>query len=307
VENILTRKLEAFAPLGDADKRLLDDVIRDAREVRPHQDLIQEGDVPSDVHLILEGFACRYKLLSEGRRHIMAYLLPGDFCDHHVFILKAMDHSIATLSRCKVVAIPRQRVLELTERPAIARAFWWAALVDEATLREWLVNIGRRSAEHRVAHLLCELLLRLRAVGLANGDRFELPLTEANNDAAHRCRPIAPVDVPPKSPRVRLDFARPSVDPSRPRCHEGKTKSRPMRERLSRSHITRRRLSVFDVVRTNRKMQTSRGATRRILPELCRNRLRGLVSNARRHRGHPADSIDRLLQPIAHEAVLTLN
>jgi hypothetical protein len=68
VENILTRKLEAFAPLGDADKRLLDDVIRDAREVRPHQDLIQEGD----VHLILEGFACRYKLLPEGRRHIMA-------------------------------------------------------------------------------------------------------------------------------------------------------------------------------------------------------------------------------------------
>ena len=177
--NILTRKLEAFAPLGDADKRLLDDVIRDAREVRPHQDLIQEGDVPSDVHLILEGFACRYKLLPEGRRHIMAYLLPGDFCDLYVFILKAMDHSIATLSRCKVVAIPRQRVLELTERPAIARAFWWAALVDEATLREWLVNIGRRSAEHRVAHLLCELLLRLRAVGLANGDQYELPLTQA--------------------------------------------------------------------------------------------------------------------------------
>jgi CRP-like cAMP-binding protein len=108
----------------------------------------------------------------------MAYLLPGDFCDLYVFILKAMDHGIATLSRCKVVAIPRHRTLELTERPAIARAFWWAALVDEATLREWLVNIGRRSAEHRVAHLLCELLLRLRVVGLANGDRFELPLTQ---------------------------------------------------------------------------------------------------------------------------------
>ena len=118
------------------------------------------------------------QVLADGKRQIMAYLVPGDFCDLHVFILKEMDHSIATLSRCSVVKIPRQRILELTERPAIARAFWWAALVDEATLREWLVNIGARPAEQRVAHLLCELLVRLRVVGLADGGRYELPLTQ---------------------------------------------------------------------------------------------------------------------------------
>jgi CRP-like cAMP-binding protein len=124
-------------------------------------------------------FACRYKFTSDGRRQIMAYLVPGDFCDLHVFILKHMDHSIATLSPCTVVDIPRAHVLELTERPAIARALWWATLVDEATLREWLVNIGQREAAQRIAHLLCELLLRLRAVGLANGDSYELPITQA--------------------------------------------------------------------------------------------------------------------------------
>src|SRR3954451_25257255 len=75
--------------------------------------------------------------VADGARQIMAYLVPSDFCDLHVLILKAMDHSIATLSYCTVVKIPRQRILELTERPAIARALWWAALVDEATLREW--------------------------------------------------------------------------------------------------------------------------------------------------------------------------
>jgi CRP-like cAMP-binding protein len=177
--NRLTRKLEAFAPLPDVDKHILDIVIGEARTVRPRTDLIREGDAPNDVNLILEGFACRYKMLPDGTRQIVAYFVPGDFCDLHVFILKAMDHTIATLSACKVVKIPRARILELMERPAIARAFWWAALVDEATLREWLINIGARPAEQRIAHLLCELLLRLETVGLTNGNTYELPISQA--------------------------------------------------------------------------------------------------------------------------------
>ena len=127
---------------------------------------------------ILDGFACRYKLTSEGKRHIMAYLISGDFCDLHVFILKAMDHNIGALSPCRVVNIPRNRILEMTTRPALARALWWATLVDEAVLREWLVNMGQREAPERIAHLLCELLLRLRAIGLAASDAYELPITQ---------------------------------------------------------------------------------------------------------------------------------
>jgi len=91
--NLLTRKLEAFAPLSEADRHLLDAVIREARDVGSREDLIREGDAPGDVRLILAGFACRYKRLAGGRRQIMAYLVPGDFCDLHVFILKQMDHS----------------------------------------------------------------------------------------------------------------------------------------------------------------------------------------------------------------------
>jgi CRP-like cAMP-binding protein len=176
--NVLTRKLEAFAPLPEADKLLLDEVVCESQEVGPREDLIREDDAPTHVNLILEGFACRYKVLATGTRQIMAYLVPGDFCDLHVFILREMDHTIATLSPCRVVDIPRPRILEMTERPALGRALWWAALVDEATLREWLVNIGARPAEQRVAHLLCELLLRLRVVGLADGAEYELPVTQ---------------------------------------------------------------------------------------------------------------------------------
>ena len=177
--NLLTQKLEAFAPLSHDDKRLLDVVVREPRKVGPHVDLIREGEAPSNVHLILEGFACRYKVEPTGGRQIMAYLVPGDFCDLHVFILKAMDHSIGTLSQCSVVTIDRAGIIELTERPAIARALWWATLVDEATLREWVVNVGARPGEKRVAHLMCELLVRLRAVGLADGGSYELPITQA--------------------------------------------------------------------------------------------------------------------------------
>ena len=127
---------------------------------------------------MLEGFACRYKLLRDGSRQIVAFLVPGDFCDLHVFILNAMDHTISTLSVAQVVDIPRARILEFTERPALARALWWATLVDEAVLREWLLNNGQRQAEERIAHLLCELYVRLKVVGLAGDDRFALPITQ---------------------------------------------------------------------------------------------------------------------------------
>ncbi len=176
--NLLTRKLELFGPLPEEDRRLLDEVIVRPRPVDRREDIIREGDAPSDVHLVLEGFACRYKVLPSGARQIFAYLVPGDFCDIHIFILKAMDHNIGTLSPCQVVDIPRASVLQLVERPAIARAFWWVTLVDEATLREWLVNLGQRNAGHRIAHLFCELHLRCQSIGLANGGSFPLPITQ---------------------------------------------------------------------------------------------------------------------------------
>jgi CRP-like cAMP-binding protein len=109
----------------------------------------------------------------------MAYLVPGDFCDLHIAILGEMDHSIGTLSDCEVVDIPRATVIAMTNRVPLARALWWATLVDEAVLREWLVNIGTRDAKKAIAHLLCEMLFRLRAVGLvAQGDSFDLPITQ---------------------------------------------------------------------------------------------------------------------------------
>ena len=108
----------------------------------------------------------------------MAYLGPGDLCDLHVYLLDHMDHSVGTLAECQVVDVSRSSIQQLLGRPAIAKAMLMGTMVDEGTLREWLVNIGQRQAEPRVAHLLCELLARLRSVGLVSDDRYTLPLTQ---------------------------------------------------------------------------------------------------------------------------------
>ena len=175
----LIRKLESYGPLPEDDKELIRSLTRTVKHCEAHTDIIREGEKPSDVILILDGFAYRYKALANGDRQIVAYLLPGDFCDLHVFLLGEMDHSIAALTDAQTAKLSRQSILDLLDRPAISRAMLMATLVDEATLREWLINIGQRSAEHRVAHFLCEWHRRLKAIGLTSHEGCELPLTQA--------------------------------------------------------------------------------------------------------------------------------
>jgi CRP-like cAMP-binding protein len=179
LSNTFIRKLDAFVPLSDADKAHLAQITAKPRVVETRTDLIREGDAPDGVFLILEGFACRYKLRASGARHITAYLLPGDLGDVDAPLLSRMDHAIGTLTPCRVVRLEPAVIEDLLQNhPRIARALRIGTLVDEATLREWLVNVGCRSAVERIAHLLCELLLRLQVVGLASADRYALPLTQ---------------------------------------------------------------------------------------------------------------------------------
>ncbi len=172
-------KLEYGAGLSDQDRQVLEQAVREVRQFKPRHDLILEDDSPENVHVILEGFACRYKRLPDGSRQIVAYLVPGDCCDLHVSVLSRIDHTIGTLTTCKVALLPHTLIEELmSQSRSITRALWWATLVDAGTTREWLINMSRRPADRRLAHLLCELLLRLQAVGLATDNSFVLPLTQ---------------------------------------------------------------------------------------------------------------------------------
>jgi CRP-like cAMP-binding protein len=179
VSNAFIDKLSGHAPLSAEDVKLLEAACGRFQDIPARRDLIREGDKPGPIFVILKGWACRYKMLPEGTRQITAFLMPGDCCDTHAFLLEQMEHAIATLTPARIAIIPRKRMEELLlTRPALTRAFWWTQLVDEDTLRAWIVSMGRRSSLQRVAHLMCELYVRARNIGLIDGDRFELPLTQ---------------------------------------------------------------------------------------------------------------------------------
>lgn len=179
MSNAFVEKLNGYVPLTDEDVRVLAAACEMQRDVPARYDLIREGDKPVSVFVMLEGWACRYKLLPEGGRQIVAFMMPGDFCDMHVAELDEMDHSLATLTPCRVAMIPRDKMVQLIDtRPAITRAFWRTQLVDEGVLRAWIVSMGRRSSLHRVAHLLCELYVRIQNIEPTSDGRCELPISQ---------------------------------------------------------------------------------------------------------------------------------
>jgi CRP-like cAMP-binding protein len=173
-------KLQTLHDFDEDDRSLIASLIQDVHVFPARSDIISQGTRPEYVHVMLEGWACRYQLLADGGRQITALLVPGDFCDAHVAILDRMDHSIGALTQSSVALISRSGVERLIERPAIAKALLWAGLVDEAILRAWIVNLGRRDAFDRIAHLVCEMHARLSNVSLAGAGTFTLPLTRAD-------------------------------------------------------------------------------------------------------------------------------
>jgi CRP-like cAMP-binding protein len=143
------------------------------------QVIVREGDRPSECCLIVEGFMCRYKFTEDGKRQIFSFHIAGDIPDLQSLHLKTMDHSLMTMTPCKLAFIPHQSLTELTRRcPRVADLMWRDTLIDAAIFREWMVGIGRRSAYTRIAHVLCEVLVKMRAVGLADGHACDLPITQ---------------------------------------------------------------------------------------------------------------------------------
>lgn len=172
-------KLEALHPLPDDDKALLHAVVGAGYALKAGEDIVRDGEPTDVVHVIIEGHGYRYKTLSDGKRQIIGYLVPGDFCDLYGFLLDKMDHGMAARTPCRIADLTEDHILMLTSRPALARALWWSELVNAAILREWLTNVGRRTPSARVAHILCELLVRLQVVGQAGPDSFHLMLSQA--------------------------------------------------------------------------------------------------------------------------------
>lgn len=184
-------KLEAFTKLSASDKAALAQISGNVRVIEPRRDLISEGDKPRHVHLVLDGWASRYKTLPDGKRQIVSVFLPGDFCDVNVFVLNYMDHSVGAITRLKVAVISQEEMQALTRgRPRIIQGLWWQELVAMSIQREWTLNVGQRTAYERIAHLMVELYLRLEAVGRAAHGHCDFPLTQTDLADATGLTPV---------------------------------------------------------------------------------------------------------------------
>ena len=175
----LVAKLESIFPLADDEKAALLNLPIQVMDLRVDQDIVREGDSPSRCCLVLEGMACTYKMTGEGKRQIMAFQIAGDMPDLQSLHLEVLDNSVATISPCRVGFIQHEALRDLCNRyPRITAAFWRETLIDASIFREWIMNIGRREARGRMAHVLCEMVVRSRAVGLARDHSCDLPLTQ---------------------------------------------------------------------------------------------------------------------------------
>jgi CRP-like cAMP-binding protein len=174
------KRMKALSELDAQDVALLGKLSENVRVHDTHDSVVKAGDPVDQMFVVLDGLICEYRLLPDGRRQILAYLLPGDMTDPRQLLMPRWDHALCALWPARIAVIGASGVQEMQGRPGIMRAASRYALLKQAIAREWLVNVGNRSAFERASHLLCELHLRLKVVGLASDGLFALPLTQSD-------------------------------------------------------------------------------------------------------------------------------
>lgn len=179
VENAFLIKMRLMAALETDDEVRIHDFCRSPTAYRAGADIDHHGEPPTHMRLVLSGLLCRYKLLRDGTRQIVGFLIPGDICDMHLFMLDRLDHSVGVIEDATVVSLDRADVSAIAlDIPRLNTAMERSNMIDLSVAREWLVNNGRREALGRVAHLLWELYTRYAAVDRVIDHTFRLYLTQ---------------------------------------------------------------------------------------------------------------------------------
>lgn len=187
----VVKRLSIFAPLSAEEVSAISLAMANVFSVPAGHVLAREDDPPINLLYLLEGMAYRHKTLFEGGRQILSLLLPGDPCDVGITLLARRDHSLTAAVPSRLARISDAALEQLCSNyPRIRAAIQWATLSEESISREWLVNVGQRSALSAMAHLMCELYYRLRAIDLVDGLNFAMPLTQSDLGDAVGITPV---------------------------------------------------------------------------------------------------------------------
>jgi len=172
-------KLRARDHVSAEEERVIRGLVSHTIEVPADRTFVRAGQELKESTLLLDGWMARAKDLPTGERQIAEIHVPGDFMDLHGFTLKHLDHDVISITQSVVAVAPHERVKDLTERhPHLTRLYWFMTNLDAAIQREWTLSLGRRAALSRMAHLFCELHVRLGIAGLVCNNRYAFPLTQ---------------------------------------------------------------------------------------------------------------------------------
>ena len=173
------KKLRRRIEISSDEERAIRAAVGEIRTIPADQVLIRTGEELSSSMLLLDGWLARSKDLPGGERQVTELHVAGDFADLHGFTLKRLDHDVSTLSDCKIAMVPHEQIQELIEKfPRLGRIYWFSTNMDGAIQRELSLSLGQRSAISRMAHLFCELYVRLDVVNKTSSSGYAFPLTQ---------------------------------------------------------------------------------------------------------------------------------
>ena len=176
---LFLRKVEGRHPLSDEARQAFLSLPYKRHSVALYRDVVREGKRSFTCCLMSEGVVSRYKTLPNGGRQINSFHIPGDMIDLQSALMLVADHGIRTHTPTVVLDFDCFDILQLSSDYAEwGRALWFDTMVDSSIFREWMLNVGRRPAVSRVAHLLLEFAHRLHSIGESDGFKFTLPVTQ---------------------------------------------------------------------------------------------------------------------------------